>query len=80
MLDKLIQSVERLVVILIVLSLLPCLIGAVIRAVDTFNLLLLFGILVVVAYLKRGGGTGRAPRVRGSAGGERTPLLPHEDD
>jgi hypothetical protein len=80
MLDKLIQSVERLVAILIVLSLLPCLIGAIIRAVGTLNLLLLFGILAVVAYLKRSGGTGRAPRVRGGAGVERTPLLPHEED
>ena len=79
MFDKLMQTVEKLIITLIVLSLLPCLIGAIIHAIGTLNLLLALGVVSFVAYLRHGN---RAPSAgkRRTSGGERSPLLPRGDD
>ena len=79
MLEKLMQTVERLILALIILSLLPCLVGALIHAIGTFNLLLVLGVLSVTAYLRHGSRAPSAAR-RKTAGAERTPLLPKGDD
>ena len=79
MLDKLMQTFEKLLVTLIVLSLLPCLIGAIIHAIGTLNLLLALGALSFVAYLRHGSRVPAAGKCR-TAGAERSPLLPKGDD
>lgn len=78
MLDKLIDTYAKLIGALIAVMLLPCLIGAIVQAVGTFRLLITFGILCIVAYLRH---ENRAP-VAGQrkAGAERTPLIPKGDD
>ncbi|MGA2116679.1 MAG: hypothetical protein ABSH56_18220 [Bryobacteraceae bacterium] len=79
MFDKLMQTFEKLIITLIVLSLLPCLIGAIIHAIGTVNLLLVLGIVSFVAYLRH---ESRVPAAgkRRTAGAERSPLLPKGDD
>lgn len=79
MLEKLIQMFERLAVFLVVLLLLPYLLGAIIHAVGTVNLLLILGVVSVVAYLRHGGRTPSLGRRR-TSGSERTPLIPKGDD
>jgi hypothetical protein len=76
MIDKLMQTFERLVIAVIVLALLPCLAGALVRAIGTFNLVLILAILGAVAYLRRGSKPPSAGGRRGGHGAERTPLLP----
>jgi hypothetical protein len=80
MLEKLMQLIERLVMVLIMLALLPCLLGAIVRAIGTLDLLLVFGILGVVASLKRGGRPPSAGGRRMTSGALRTPLAPKEDE
>jgi hypothetical protein len=79
MFDKLMQTVEKLIVTLIVLTLLPCLIGAIIHAIGTLDLLLILGALSFVAYLRQGHRVPAAGK-RGTAGAERSPLLPKGDE
>ncbi len=80
MLDKLVQTFERLVMALIILALLPCLVSAIVRAIGTFDLLLILSILAVVAYLRQGAGAPAAGRRRTVSGAERTPLAPKGDE
>ncbi|MGA2184920.1 MAG: hypothetical protein ABSH47_18020 [Bryobacteraceae bacterium] len=80
MLEKLMQSFERLIMVLVVLALLPCLIGAIIHAIGTVHLVLILGILCIVAYLRNGNRVPAAGRHRTTGGAERTPLIPRGDD
>jgi hypothetical protein len=80
MVEKLMQTVGQLIMVLVVLSFLPCLIGAIIHAIGTFNLLLMLGIVSFVAYLRLGSRAPSAGRRRTTGGGERSPLLPRGDD
>ena len=80
MVEKLMQTVGQLIMVLVVLSFLPCLIGAIIHAIGTFNLLLMLGIVSFVAYLRLGSRVPTAGRRRTTGGGERSPLLPRGDD
>ena len=79
MFEKLMQSFERLVIVLVILVLLPCLLGAIVHAIGTLDLLLILGILSVAAYLRQGR---RAPSAGGKrviSGAERSPLMPKGD-
>jgi hypothetical protein len=80
MFDKLMQTFERLIMVLIILTLLPCLVGAVLHAIGTFNLLLILGILSFVAYLRLGNRVPSVGRRRTTGGAERSPLLPKGDN
>jgi hypothetical protein len=80
MLDKLIETYAKLVGVLIALMFLPCLVNAIVQAVGTFRLLLAFGILCVVAYLRHQNRAPIAGRRKAGAGSERTPLIPKGDD
>jgi len=80
MFEKLMQSFERLIMALLVLMLLPCLIGSIIHAVGTINLLLILGVVSVIAYLRHGNRMPSAGRRRPSSGAERSPLMPKGDD
>jgi len=79
MLDKLMQTFEKLLITLIVLSLLPCLVGGIIHAIGTVKLLLILGIVSFVAYLRHGNRAPSAGRHK-TGGAERSPLLPKGDD
>lgn len=80
MANKLIETFAWLIGGLIALMFLPCLLGAVVRSVGTFHLLVVLGILSVVAYLRQQGRPPSAGRRRGGSGAERTPLIPKGDD
>jgi len=80
MLEKLMQTFERLIMVLIIVMLLPCLIGAIIHAVGTVNLLLILGVVSFVAYLRNGSRSSSAGRRRSNSGAERTPLTPKGDE
>ena len=73
------QIIERIFVALILVALLPCLIGAFIRSIGPFNLLLVLAILCVAAYLRHGSAPPRAEGRRSGTGAERTPILPRGD-
>lgn len=80
MAERLMQTFERLIMVLVVLSFLPCLVGAIIHAIGTANLLLMLGIVSFVAYLRHGSRAPSAGRRRTTGGGERSPLMPKGDD
>ena len=80
MLERLMQVFERLVTVLAVLVLLPCVLGAIVRSVGTVHLLLVLGILCIIAYLRQQSRPPSAGRRRGGSGAERSPLLPKGDD
>ena len=80
MFDKLIETYGKLLGALIALMLLPCLLGAIVQAVGTFHLLLAFGILCVVAFIRHQNKAPVAGRRKAGAGAERTPLIPKGDD
>ncbi|HXQ26822.1 MAG TPA: hypothetical protein VN822_10475 [Candidatus Acidoferrales bacterium] len=80
MVNKLIETVAWLIGGLIALSYLPGLMGAIVRSVGIFQLLVVLGILCVVAYLRHESRPPAAGRRRGGSGAERTPLLPKGDD
>ena len=80
MLDKLMRLFEQLLMALIILALLPCLVGAIIRAIGTLDLLLALGILCALAILKRGCRAPSAGGRRMASGALRTPLAPKEDE
>jgi hypothetical protein len=80
MAEKLMQSFERLIIVLIFLPLLPCLLGAIAHAIGTVNLLLMLGVVSVVAYLRHGNRAPSAGRRRTTGGAERSPLLPKGDE
>jgi hypothetical protein len=78
MFEKLVQVFERLLLALIILTLLPCLLPAIIHAIGTINLLLIFGILCAIAYLRGGSRIPSAGGRRMISGSERTPRAPKE--
>ncbi len=78
MFSKLMQTFESLLGMVVILVMLPCLLGAVVRAVGTFDLLVVLAILSVVGFLRH---QNRAPSAgRRRTASERTPLLPKGDD
>jgi hypothetical protein len=80
MVDKLIETYAKLIGILIAVMMLPCLLSAIVQAIGTFHLMLGFGILCVVAYLRHQNRAPVAGRRKAGAGAERTPLIPKGDD
>ena len=79
MFEKLVQLFEHLVMVLIMLALLPCLLGAIIRAIGTLDLLLVLGILCAVAYLRYGHRAPSGDRRGTISGVLRRPITPKED-
>jgi hypothetical protein len=80
MFNKLIEAFAWLIGGLIALMCLPCLLGAIVRSVGIFHLLVVLGILSVVAYLRQQSRPPSAGRRRRGSGAERSPLLPKGDD
>ena len=80
MFERLVQVFERLLLALVILSFLPCLVGAIIHAIGTMNLLLILGVVSFVAYLRHGNRPPSVGRRRTTGGAERSPLLPKGDD
>ena len=80
MVDKLMETYAKLIGALIALMLLPCLLSAIMQAIGTFRLMLGFGILCVVAYLRNQNRAPMAGRRKAGSGAERTPLIPKGDD
>lgn len=80
MVDKLIETYAKLIGILIAVMMLPCLLAAIVQAIGTFRLVLGFGILCVVAFIRQQNKAPLAGRKKAGAGAERTPLIPKGDD
>ncbi len=81
MFEKLVQLFERLVMALMILAILPCLLGAIMRAIGTLNLLLVLAILCVVGYLRHAPRTPIAgDKRRNISDALRRPITPKEDE
>jgi len=80
MMNKLIEAFAWVIGGLFALAMLPCLVGATVRAVGIAGLLIVFGILCAVAYLRQQSRPPLAARRKSGSGAERTPLAPRGDD
>jgi hypothetical protein len=80
MADKLIETCAKLIGVVIAIKLLPCLLYAIVQAIGTLRLMLAFGILCVVAFLRHQDRAPMAGRRKAGSGAERAPLIPKGDD